>query len=158
MSPPVYGGWHSCWGSARHDTWSYGLRLLTHRQLLFTTHTQEVLSLSRYSHRGGALPFLGYSGLDISFASSISQAMYGCRPAVMVATPLFMASRNHTALSCLLLNTYYSHTGMGGRAGRRQGQSVGTGQQQGPAGGSVETFRSKRVSRMTTLCSVQCLL
>ena len=87
------------------------MRLLTHRQLLFTTHTQEVLSLSRYSHRGGALPFLGYSGLDISFASSISQAMYGCRPAVMVATPLFMASRNHTALSCLLLNTYYSHTG-----------------------------------------------
>ena len=128
-------------------TGSYFL-LLTHRRCspCLVIHTGEVLS-----------PFSG-----IQDWISLSQALFagalwlpsGC----VVATPLFMGSRYHTALSCLLLNTYYSHTGMGGRAGRRQGQSVGTGQQQGPAGGSVETFRSKRFSRMTTLCSVQCLL
>ena len=84
---------------------------------------KEVLSLSRYSHSGGALPFLGYSGLDISFASSISQAMYGCRPVVMVATPLFMASRNHTALSCLLLTTYYLILAKG-RRGLPSGSSL----------------------------------
>ena len=69
-----------------------------------------------YSHRGGAIPFLGYSWLDIYFASSISQAMYCSSPADMVATPLFMASRNHTALSCLLLTTYYLLLTKGRRA------------------------------------------
>ena len=81
-------------------TSSYYL-LLTHRRCspCLVIHTGEVLS-----------PFSG-----IQDWISLSQALFagalwlpsGC----VVATPLFMGSRYHTALSCLLLNTYYSHTG-----------------------------------------------
>jgi len=64
-------------------------------------------------------PFLGiHTGEVLSPFSgthdwiSLSQALFagalwlpsGC----MVATPLFMGSRYHTALSCLLLTTHYS--------------------------------------------------
>jgi hypothetical protein len=125
-------------GSARHDTWSYGLRLLTHKQLLFTTHTQEVagaLLVSLFT-QGRCSPLsrvfrIGYFFLQFNFAGALWLPS-GC----VVATALFMGSRYHTALSCLLLNTYYSHTGMGGRAGRRQGQSVGTGNNKGPRAGA----------------------
>ena len=46
------------------------------------------------SHRGSALPFLGYSGLDLFRKFNFAGYIW-LPPGYMVATPLFMESRYH---------------------------------------------------------------